>query len=74
MLCISLQQNRDGFALGIDHAYQEWDEDKMGSLLLFGAGLVLFLDDAIRHGDFGKFDRIHHYHVGILLMLLGGSK
>ena len=40
-------------------------------LILFGVGLVLFLDDVIRYGDFGKFDKLHHYHVGILLMLLG---
>lgn len=40
-------------------------------LLLFGAGLILFLDDAIRYGDFGKFDRLHHWHVGALLMYLG---
>ena len=37
-------------------------------LLLFGVGLILFLDD-IR--DFGKIDRLHHWHVGALLMYLG---
>jgi hypothetical protein len=42
-------------------------------LLLFGAGLILFLDDVIRCGDFGKFDRVHHYHVGALLMYLGSG-
>jgi len=40
-------------------------------LILFGAGLILFLDDAVRHGDFLKFDRFHHWMLGCILMALG---
>jgi hypothetical protein len=40
-------------------------------LLLFGAGLILFLDDAIRYGDFPKVDRWHHWMLGVALMYLG---
>jgi hypothetical protein len=41
------------------------------TMLLFGVGLILLLDDSIRHGDFGKFDRLHHWQVGALFMYLG---
>jgi hypothetical protein len=37
-------------------------------LLLFGVGLILFLDD-IR--DFGKIDRFHHYMAGLALVYFG---
>lgn len=35
-------------------------------------GVFLFLDDTIRNKDFGKFDRLHHYHLGLALILFGG--
>jgi len=31
-------------------------------------GELLLLDDI---KDFGKFDRIHHWHIGLLLMIFG---
>ena len=34
-------------------------------------GLFLFLDDTIRCKDFGKFDHLHHYMIGLVLMYLG---
>jgi hypothetical protein len=35
-------------------------------------GLFLFLDDAIRCGDFPKFDHVHHWQIGAVFLLLGG--
>ena len=40
----------------------------LGGVSTLTYGLILFLDD-IR--DFGKFDRIHHWHIGLLLALGG---
>jgi hypothetical protein len=36
-------------------------------------GALLFLDDTvIRYHDFGKFDHVHHWHIGVALMLFFG--
>jgi hypothetical protein len=34
-------------------------------------GLMLLLDDSIRYRDFLKFDRLHHWHVGAVLLVVG---
>ena len=34
-------------------------------------GLMLLLHDSIKHGDFGKFDRLHHWQIGAVLLVIG---
>jgi hypothetical protein len=41
--------------------------------LLQWFGLILFLDELKRYPqDIGKLDRIHHYQIGLALLLFGG--
>jgi len=35
-------------------------------------GLFLVLHDTVVHKDLLKFDRVHHWHLGAALYLLGG--
>jgi hypothetical protein len=52
------------------HHHHHLDKDAGKMSLLQWFGLILVLDELKRYPqDIGKFDRVHHYHVGILLML-----